>query len=108
MSPGPDYNREKGTVFIELFKGKDFAYHKSLTPKQGKYLHDSLGLGQEKYQILRKFLDPILGLPSPENLRLIQNEIVPEFETFLDGLWLPLPTLAGVDPRCRFEAEAEA
>ena len=56
LSPGPDFNKEKGQVFNELFNGKEFAYRKSLSPKQGKYLHDSLALGRDKYQVLRKFL----------------------------------------------------
>ena len=57
LSSGPDYNREKRNVFNELFKGKEFAYRKSLISKQGKYLHDSLALGREKYQTLKNFLN---------------------------------------------------
>ena len=89
-----DYNYEKGQVFDQIYKGKEFAYRHTLTAKQGKYLTTSLELGREKWQTLRKFLDPFLGLPSPDKLRIFQNQIVPKFEpTINEGLWLPLPTL---------------
>ena len=93
-----DYDFRKGTIFNEIYKGKELlAYRHSLSAKQGKYLQTSLDIGREKWQLLRKFLDPVLDLPSPDRLRIFQNQIMPKYEsTINDGLWIDLPTLAKV------------
>ena len=59
---------------------------------------------REKWQTLRKFLDPFLGLPSPDKLRIFQNQVVPKFEpTINEGLWLPLSTLVKVHTQSTIE-----
>ena len=99
-----DYDFDKGTTFDQIYKGKEFAYRHSLTAKQGKYLQSSLDIGRERYQVLRKFLDPVLDLPSPDKLRVFQNQVIPKYEpTINDGLWLPLPTLVKVHAQSTIE-----
>ena len=100
-----DYNFDKGTIFNEIYKGnKEFAFRHTLTAKQGKYLSTSLELGRDKWQTLRKFLDPFLGLPSPDKLRIFQNQTVPKYEpTINEGLWLPLTTLVKVHTQSTIE-----
>ena len=64
-----DYNLEKGTMFDDIFKGKNLYEYKRLLPKQGLWVMSRMKLGKGPYTQLRMFLDPYVHLPNTDDLR---------------------------------------
>ena len=69
LTVGSDYNLEKGTMFDDIFKGKDLYEYKRLLPKQGLWIMSRMKIGKTPYTQLRMFLDPYVHLPNTDDLR---------------------------------------
>ena len=101
-----DYSLEKGKMFQAIAEGKTPFEYQHLQAKAGLYLQTSLDIGRAKYLNLRQFLVPHdINLPNTKKVSDYKKELVPKFDDFLNGIWLPMDKLIKLVVQQLFESQ---
>ena len=101
-----EYSLEKGKMFQAIAEGRTPFEYQHLQAKAGLYLQTSLAIGRTKYLNLRQFLVPHdINLPNTKKVSEYKTELVPKFDDFLNGIWLPMDKLIHLAVKQLFESQ---
>ena len=101
-----EYSLEKGKMFQAIAEEKTPFKYQHLQAKAGLYLQTSLAIGRGKYLNLRQFLVPHdINLPNTKKVSEYKQELVPKFDVFLNGIWLPMDKLINLAVKQLFESQ---
>jgi hypothetical protein len=101
-----EYSLEKGKMFQAVAEGRTPFEYQHLQAKAGLYLQTSLDIGRTKYLNLRQFLVPHdINLPNTKKVSEYKQELVPKFDVFLNGIWLPMDKLINLAVKQLFESQ---
>ena len=86
------YDYQLGSIFQQIFTGKDPYKHQKLFVDQGIYLLEKLEVGRARWTDTKKFLADYVNLPSYETIRKKEKDKMPELKsTEKGGIFVDIP-----------------